>query len=104
MGPFCPQLPSLGPVSNAWGHLIKFQHGKEGGSLQVASAFQGTLKEYSRKHTSPETAQRQHLGDVQALASSGSTSHLGSLEDTGPRPDLLSKAPATPCKPQQEPP
>lgn len=44
-------FPILGPVSNAWGHLVKFQHRKEGGKFQAASAFLGTLIEWSREHT-----------------------------------------------------
>lgn len=38
-----PRFPTLGPVSNAWGHLVKFHHKKEGGKFQIASAFQGSL-------------------------------------------------------------
>lgn len=41
MGPFCPSFPTLGPVSNDWGHLIKFQHGKEGGTFPSSQCFSG---------------------------------------------------------------
>lgn len=57
-----PQFPTLGPVSNALGHLVKFQHKKEGGKFQIASAFQGTLVGWNGGHMSGACASARSWG------------------------------------------